>query len=72
METESTDPKEVAEPDAVVSGTARTGQENKEPGWMRRHVPPYPFHAERRSIGREVRTRHTVRKNRSGKEREYV
>jgi len=72
METESTDPKEVAEPDQIVSGRAGTGQENKEPGWMRRHVPPYPFLAECRSIGRGARTRHTVRKNRSGKEREHV
>jgi len=72
METKSTNPEDVAEPDAVVSGRAGTGQENEEPGWARRPVPPDPFRDECRTgiTGRGVRTHHTVRKKRSIKERE--
>jgi len=69
MEVERTNREDVAEPDAVVSGTAGTGQENK---WARRHLPPDPYLAERKTeiIGWGVRTRHTVRKKRSVQERE--
>jgi hypothetical protein len=72
METESTNPEDVAEPDAVVSGLAGTGQENEKPGWVRRHLPPDPFLAERTTgiTGCGVRTRHTVQKKRSVMERE--
>ncbi|MCX6690827.1 MAG: hypothetical protein NTW33_01935 [Methanoregula sp.] len=40
IETESTNKKDVAEPDAVASGMAGTGQENEELEWARRHLPP--------------------------------
>lgn len=74
METESTNKKDVAEPDPVVSGMAGTGQENEELEWARRHVPPDPYLAERKTeiMGCGVRTRHTVREKRSVKERERV
>ena len=64
--------REVSKRDASASGADIAGQENEELEWMRRHVPPDPFLAERKTeiIGCGVRTRHTVRKKRSVKERE--
>ena len=72
METESTNDKDVAAPDAVVSGVAGTGHENEEPGWARRHLPPDPFLAERKTeiIGWGVRALHKVCKKQSVQERE--
>jgi len=70
METESTNPEDVAGPGAVVSGTAGTGQENE---WARRHLPPDPYLAERKTeiIGCGVRALHKVmRRKRSVQERE--
>ena len=59
--------REVSKRDASASGADIAGQENEEPGWMRRHVPPDPFLAERKTgiIGWRVRTPHKVRKKRS-------
>jgi len=66
--------REVSKRDAAASGADIAGQENEEPGWRRRHVPPDPFLAERKTgiIGCGVRTRLKVRKKRSVKEREHV
>jgi len=65
--------REVSKRDASASGADIAGQEN-ELEWARRHVPPDPFLAERKTeiIGCGVRTRHTVRKKRSVKEREWA
>jgi len=73
METESTNPEDVVGPDAVVSGMAGIDQENEEPGWARRHLPPDPYLAERKTeiTGWGVRALHKVmRKKRSVMERE--
>ncbi len=74
METESTNPKDVAEPDAVVSGLAGTGQENEELEWARRYLPPNPYLAERKTeiIGWGARVLHKVCKKQSEKERERI
>jgi len=55
--------EDVAEPDQIASGAALTGQENEELEWARRHVPPDPFRAERKTeiIGWGIRPRHKGR-----------
>jgi hypothetical protein len=64
MEIESNDHQDVAEPDQVASGTAGTGQENEELEWARRHVPPDPYLAERKTeiIGWGIKPRCKVRR----------
>ncbi len=49
METNVMNEKDVAEPDLFASGSAGTGQENEELEWARRHVPPDPYLAERKT-----------------------
>jgi len=60
--------KDVAEPDQIASGTAGTGQENNELEWARRHVPPDPYLAERKTeiIGWGIPPRNKVRRKPSG------
>jgi len=64
MENKEIDNQDVAEPDQVASGAARTGQKNKEENeeleWARRHVPPDPYIAVRKTeiIGWGVPPRH--------------
>jgi len=71
MKTIETDVKDVAEPDQIASGTAGTGQENEELEWARRHVPPDPFLAVRKTeiIGWGIRTRNKVRRKKSRRAR---
>ena len=60
--------EDVSGPDISASGTARTGQDNKELEWARRHVPPDPELAVRKTeiIGWGVKPRHKVRRKPSG------
>jgi hypothetical protein len=64
METETTNHQDVAEPDQIVSGTAVTGQENEELEWARRHVPPDPYIAVRKTeiIGWGIKPRYKGRR----------
>jgi hypothetical protein len=59
------------EPDQIASGAAGTGQENEELEWARRHVPPDPYLAVRKTeiIGWGVRPRHKKGQKRSVKKK---
>ena len=75
MENKEIDNQDVAEPDQVASGAARTGQKNKEENeeleWARRHVPPDPYFAVRKTeiIGWGVRPRHKTGQKRCVKKK---
>jgi|GEM_PF-1812191 len=57
-----------AGPDIFASGAAVSGEENEELEWARRHVPPDPYVAERKTeiIGWGVKPRHKVKQKPSG------